>query len=74
MEVLISRLHIKLAPCLDGGFDIRALRGQGYQLGFVLEINGGRQVGEWGGGLIRWRRSIRLSRVKRPGGRRNGFR
>jgi DNA-binding response OmpR family regulator len=39
MEVLISRLRIKLAPCLDGGFDIRALRGQGYQLGFVLEIN-----------------------------------
>lgn len=38
MEVLISRLRIKLGPHISGGFDIRALRGQGYQLGFVLGV------------------------------------
>lgn len=39
MEVLISRLRTKLGPCIDSGFDIRVSRGQGYQLGFVLEIS-----------------------------------
>jgi DNA-binding response OmpR family regulator len=38
LEVLISRLRSKLGAHLGGGFDIRAVRGQGYQLGFVLVI------------------------------------
>lgn len=38
LEVLISRLRTKLGPHLGGDFDIRAVRGQGYQLGFVLVI------------------------------------
>ena len=38
MEVLISRLRTKLGPHIDSGFDIKALRGQGYQLGFVLVV------------------------------------
>lgn len=39
MEVLISRLRSKLGPHIDSGLDIKALRGQGYQLGFVLIVN-----------------------------------
>ena len=38
MEVLISRLRTKLGPHMDTGFDIKALRGQGYQLGFLLVL------------------------------------
>lgn len=38
MEVLISRLRIKLAPHIGLGFDIKALRGRGYQLGFLLVV------------------------------------
>lgn len=38
MEVLISRLRAKLAPHVTDGFDIRALRGRGYQLGFALVV------------------------------------
>lgn len=38
LEVLISRLRLKLAPHVNGGFDIRAVRGQGYQLGFELAV------------------------------------
>jgi DNA-binding response OmpR family regulator len=38
IEVLISRLRTKLGPHISSGFDIRALRGQGYQLGFVLVV------------------------------------
>lgn len=39
LEVAISRLRAKLGPHLDGGFDIKSLRGQGYRLGFVLTLN-----------------------------------
>lgn len=38
IEVLISRLRSKLGPHISQGFDIRAVRGQGYQLGFVLVV------------------------------------
>jgi DNA-binding response OmpR family regulator len=38
LEVLISRLRTKLGPHISHGFDIRAVRGQGYQLGFVLVV------------------------------------
>ncbi len=38
MEVLISRLRTKLAPHVGLGFDIKALRGRGYQLGFLLVV------------------------------------
>ncbi len=38
LEVLISRLRTKLTPHVSNGFDIRAVRGQGYQLGFVLVV------------------------------------
>ena len=38
VEVLISRLRSKLGPHISNGFDIRAVRGQGYQLGFVLVV------------------------------------
>ena len=38
LEVLISRLRTKLGPHISNGFDIRAVRGQGYQLGFVLVV------------------------------------
>lgn len=38
LEVLISRLRTKLGPHISSGFDIKALRGQGYQLGFVLVV------------------------------------
>jgi DNA-binding response OmpR family regulator len=38
MEVMISRLRTKLGPHIDGGFDIKVVRGQGYQLGFVLVV------------------------------------
>jgi DNA-binding response OmpR family regulator len=38
IEVLISRLRTKLAPHLSSGFDIKALRGQGYQLGLPLVV------------------------------------
>lgn len=38
MEVLISRLRTKLGPHIASGFDIRAVRGRGYQLGFVLVV------------------------------------
>jgi DNA-binding response OmpR family regulator len=38
LEVLISRLRTKLGPHVSNGFDIRAVRGQGYQLGFVLVV------------------------------------
>lgn len=38
LEVLISRLRSKLGPHVSHGFDIRAVRGQGYQLGFVLVV------------------------------------
>jgi DNA-binding response OmpR family regulator len=38
IEVLISRLRIKLAPHIGDGFDIKVMRGRGYQLGFVLVI------------------------------------
>lgn len=38
IEVLISRLRAKLAPHMAGGFDIRAVRGRGYQLGFLLTV------------------------------------
>ncbi len=38
MEVLISRLRTKLGPYISSGFDIKAVRGQGYQLGFVLVV------------------------------------
>ncbi|MDD2880837.1 MAG: response regulator transcription factor [Rhodoferax sp.] len=38
LEVLISRLRTKLGPHIHNGFDIRAVRGQGYQLGFVLAV------------------------------------
>jgi DNA-binding response OmpR family regulator len=39
IEVLISRLRIKLSPHVGMGFDIKALRGRGYQLGFLLVVN-----------------------------------
>ena len=38
LEALISRLRTKLGPHISSGFDIRALRGQGYQLGFALVV------------------------------------
>lgn len=38
LEVLISRLRSKLEPHISDGFDIRAVRGKGYQLGFVLVV------------------------------------
>ena len=38
VEVLISRLRSKLGPHISHGFDIRVVRGQGYQLGFVLAV------------------------------------
>lgn len=38
LEVLISRLRSKLGPHLGGADDIRAVRGQGYQLGFALVV------------------------------------
>jgi DNA-binding response OmpR family regulator len=38
IEVLISRLRTKLAPYADAGADIKALRGRGYQLGFLLAV------------------------------------
>ena len=38
LEVLISRLRNKLGPHMNDGFDIRAVRGQGYQLGFGLVV------------------------------------
>ena len=38
IEVLISRLRTKLAPHVGQGFDIKALRGRGYQLGFLLVV------------------------------------
>lgn len=38
MEVLISRLRTKLAPHISSGFDIRVVRGRGYQLGFALVV------------------------------------
>lgn len=38
LEVLISRLRNKLGPHIGEGFDIRAVRGQGYQLGFGLVV------------------------------------
>ncbi len=38
MEVLISRLRNKLVPHISSGFDIRAVRGRGYQLGFALVV------------------------------------
>lgn len=38
VEVLISRLRTKLTPHLKGGFDIKAVRGRGYQLGFLLTV------------------------------------
>lgn len=38
IEVLISRLRIKLAPHIGDGFDIKVVRGRGYQLGFLLAI------------------------------------
>ena len=38
LEVLIRRLRTKLGPHISHGFDIRAVRGQGYQLGFVLVV------------------------------------
>lgn len=38
IEVLISRLRTKLTPHMAGGFDITAVRGRGYQLGFLLTV------------------------------------
>ena len=38
IEVLISRLRAKLGPYIGEGFDIKALRGRGYQLGFLLVV------------------------------------
>jgi DNA-binding response OmpR family regulator len=38
VEVLISRLRTKLGPHVGAGFDIKALRGRGYQLGFSLAV------------------------------------
>jgi DNA-binding response OmpR family regulator len=38
LEVLISRLRSKLGPHVSSGFDIRVVRGQGYQLGFMLAV------------------------------------
>lgn len=38
IEVLISRLRTKLGPYMGEGFDIKALRGRGYQLGFLLVV------------------------------------
>ncbi len=38
VEVMISRLRIKLSPHMGTGFDIKALRGRGYLLGFLLVI------------------------------------
>ena len=38
IEVLISRLRAKLAPHVAGGSDIRAVRGRGYQLGFLVTV------------------------------------
>jgi DNA-binding response OmpR family regulator len=38
VEVLISRLRTKLGPHVGPGFDIKALRGRGYQLGFLLAV------------------------------------
>lgn len=45
VEVLISRLRTKLAPHVQEGFDIRAVRGQGYQLGFAIVLTGLAQGG-----------------------------
>lgn len=39
IEVLISRLRTKLGPYIGEGFDIKALRGRGYQLGFLLVVD-----------------------------------
>ena len=38
IEVLISRLRVKLGHYIGEGFDIKALRGRGYQLGFSLVV------------------------------------
>lgn len=38
LEVLVSRLRSKLSPHVGEGTDIRAVRGQGYQLGFAVEL------------------------------------
>lgn len=38
LEVLVNRLRSKLGPHVGGGVDIRAVRGQGYQLGFAVEV------------------------------------
>jgi DNA-binding response OmpR family regulator len=38
IEVLISRLRTKLTPHVAGGFDIKAVRGRGYQLSFLLTV------------------------------------
>lgn len=38
IEVLISRLRAKLGPYMGEGVDIKALRGRGYQLGFLLVV------------------------------------
>lgn len=38
IEVLISRLRTKLGFYMGEGFDIKALRGRGYQLGFLLVV------------------------------------
>ena len=38
LEQVISRLRSKLGPYISHGFDIGAVRGQGYQLGFVLVV------------------------------------
>ncbi len=38
LEVLVSRLRSKLGPHVGDGIDIRAVRGQGYQLGFAVEV------------------------------------
>ena len=48
LEQVISRLRTKLGPHISHGFDIRAVRGQGYQLGFVLVVKNmalGKQIG-----------------------------
>ncbi len=38
IEVLISRLRIKLGSHVGTGFDVKALRGRGYQLGLPLTV------------------------------------
>ncbi|MDB5825071.1 MAG: two component transcriptional regulator, winged helix family [Herminiimonas sp.] len=40
VEVLISRLRTKLSPHMAGGLDIKVVRGRGYQLGFLLAVDG----------------------------------